>query len=223
VPVINRDCTNDQEAMAELAALGAKSLPVSVRGDKFVVGYNVPELCEVFEIDVTGKGPLHPDQMMEKYGLVFDALRRAVRQLSPEQLDWISPGRPRSMRQLLWHSFERPILGIEAHDSGEYTEQMVRRYEKLAQNYETVEDICAYGDQVEVDLAEFLNHGDKLAKKVDSYMGPITVHELIELALGHAIQHLRHAYHYFPMMGLEPERPLAPKDYKEVPVPEDLF
>ena len=209
--------------MAELAALGVKSLPVSVRGDKFVVGYNVQELCEVFGIETKGSGPLHPDKMMERYRLVFGALRRAVNQLSPEQLDWISPGRPRSMRQLLWHSFERPVLGIEAYESGQYTEQMVRRYEELAQNYRTTSDICAYGDKIEEELAEFLKHGDRLAKKVESYMGPITVHELIELALGHAIQHLRHAYHYFPMMGVEPDRPLDPKAYADVPVPEDLF
>ena len=209
--------------MAELAALGVKSLPVSVRGDKFVVGYNVQELCEVFGIEARGGGPLHPDKMMERYRVVFEALRRAVSQLSPEQLDWISPGRPRSMRQLLWHSFERPVLGIEAWESGEYTEQMVRRYEELAQNYHTTSDICAYGDRIEEELAEFLKHGDRLAKKVQSYMGPITVHELLELALGHAIKHLRHAYHYFPMMGIEADRPLDPKEYADVPVPEDLF
>ena len=54
-------------------------------------------------------------------------------------------------------------------------------------------------------------------------MGPITIHELIELALGHAIQHLRQAYHYFPMMGIEPDRPLDPKEYADMPVPKDLF
>ncbi len=209
--------------MAELAELGIKALPVSVRGDKVVVGYNVQELCEVFGIEPKGKGPLHPDRMMEKYTLVFEALRRAVSQLSPEQLDWISPGRPRSMRQLLWHSFERPKLSIETHESGKYTQEMVRRYEKLAQNYRTTEDICAYGDQIEAELAEFLKHGERLAKKVESYMGPITIHELIELALGHAIQHLRQAYHYFPMMGIEPDRPLDPKEYADLPVPKDLF
>ncbi|MEE9256473.1 MAG: DinB family protein, partial [bacterium] len=153
----------------------------------------------------------------------FEALKRAVNQLSLEQLDWISPGRPRSMRQLLWHSFERPLLGIEAHEGGEYTEQMVRRYEELAQNYPTHKDICAFADRTEAGLAEFLGRGDRLAKKVQSYMGPITVHELIELALGHAIQHLRQAYHYMPMMGIEPDRPLDPKEYEEVPVPKDLF
>jgi hypothetical protein len=209
--------------MDELAALGVKSLPVSVRGEDMVIGYNVPELCETFGLDVAGTGAMHPERMREMYRIAFVALKRAVNQLSPEQLDWISPDRPRSMRQLLWHSFERPLLGIEAHEGGEYNEQMVRRYEELAQNYPTHEDICAFADRTEAELAEFLEHGDRLAKKVKSYMGPITVHELIELALGHAIQHLRQAYHYMPMMGIKPDRPLDPKEYEEIPVPKDLF
>ncbi len=209
--------------MDELAALGIKSLPVSVRGEDMVIGYNVPELCETFGLEVAGSGAMHPERMREMYRIAFGALKRAVNQLSLEQLDWVSPGRPRSMRQLLWHSFERPLLGIEAHESGEYTEQMVRRYEERAQNYPTPEDICAFADRAEAELAEFLGRGDRLAKKVQSYMGPITVHELIELALGHAIQHLRQAYHYMPMMGIEPDRPLDPKEYEEVPVPKDLF
>ncbi|MBT3352855.1 MAG: hypothetical protein HOC91_17780 [Nitrospinaceae bacterium] len=209
--------------MAELRVLGIKALPVSVRGEDVVVGYNVADLCETFGIDPKAGGPMHPEKMMEVYRLVFDALKRAVNQLSLEQLDWISPGRPRSMRQLLWHSFERPILGMEAWEGGAYTEDMVRRYETLSQNYHTQADICAYGDQIEPELAAFLGNSDRLSKKVESYMGPITVHELIELALGHAIQHLRQAYHYMPMMGIEPDSPLAPERYKEVPVPEDLF
>lgn len=112
--------------MDELKALDVKSLPVSVRGRDVVVGYNVAELCETFGIDAGAGGPMHPERMMEMIRLVFGALKRAVNQLSIEQFDWISPGRPRSMRQPLWHSFERPVLGIEAYESGNHTKKMVR-------------------------------------------------------------------------------------------------
>ena len=43
------------------------------------------------------------------------------------------------------------------------------------------------------------------------------------LSLGHAFQHLRQTYHYFGMLEIEPENPLRPEDYEEVPVPKDLF
>lgn len=164
-----------------------------------------------------------PERMTEMYHLVFEGLKRAVRQLSLEHLDWVAPERPRSMRQLLWHSFERPKLSIEAWESGHFTEEMVRRYEELANNYRTQEDICRYADQIEAELTEFLRRGDRLRKEVETYMGPLTVHELIELALGHAVQHLRHAYHYFPKLGIVPDQPLEPKDYADVAIPKDLF
>ena len=207
-----------------MKALGIKSLPVAVRGENVVVGYDVDALREAFGIEGESAGPLSSEKMLHYFEMVFDALRRVVRQIPHETLDWISPGRPRSLRQLTWHSFERPDLVMQAHASGEYTEEMVRRYETMADDYDTTEDICAYGDEIQTRLTEFLTDGgEALAKKVSSYMGPITVHELMILSLGHAFQHLRQTYHYFGMLEMEPENPLQPEDYEEVPVPKNLF
>lgn len=221
---MNRDCTNDPEARAELAALGLKSLPVSARGESVVVGYDVDALREAFGAEGSGAEPLTAEKMRRYFGMAFDALRRAVRQIPQETLDWVSPGRPRTLRQLTWHSFERPDLVMRARASGEYTEEMVRAYETAADAYRSPEDICAYADEIEARLDAFLASGaGALSRKVSSYMGPITAHELMVLALGHAFQHLRQTYHYFGMLGIEPENPLRPEDYEEVPVPADLF
>ncbi len=195
-----------------------------MRGADVVVGYDVDTLRKTFGIKEDGAGPLSSEKLLHYYAMVFDALRRAVRQIPLETLDWVSPGRPRTLRQLTWHSFERPDLVIQAYESGAYTEEMVRRYETTANDYRTQEDICAYGDEIQAKLAGFLgDDSGVLAHKVSSYMGPITVHELMILALGHAFQHLRQTYHYFEMLDIAPENPLPPEDYAEVPVPRDLF
>ncbi len=189
-----------------------------------VVGYDVDALREAFDIEQEGTGPLSPEKMLHYFEMVFDALRRVVRQIPHETLNWVSPGRPRTLRQLTWHSFERPDIVMQTFATGEYTEGMVRRYETLANDYNTTEDICAYGDEIQAKLTDFLTAGrEALAQKVSSYMGPITVHELMILALGHAFQHLRQTYHYFEMLEITPENPLEPEDYAEVPVPKDLF
>ncbi len=195
-----------------------------MRGGDVVVGYDVDALRRAFDIAEGGAGPLSAEQMRRYFEMAFDALRRAVRQIPQETLDWVSPGRPRTLRQLTWHSFERPALVMRAHESGEYTEQMVRQYETTANDYRTPEDICAYGDEIQARLTGFLAEGrGALSRKVSSYMGPITVHELMLLALGHAFQHLRQTYHYFGMLEISPDNPLRPEDYAEVPVPKDLF
>ena len=189
-----------------------------------VVGYDVDALREAFGIEQEGASPLSPQKMLHYFEMVFDALRRLIRQIPYETLDWVSPGRPRTLRQLTWHSFERPDLVMQAHASGEYTEDMVRQYETIASDYDTTEDICAYGDEIQAKLTDFLTDGgEALAKKVSSYMGPTTVHALMILSLGHAFQHLRQTYHYFEMLEIMPENPLRPEDYEEVPVPKDLF
>ena len=222
--IVNRDCSNDPSAQAELRALGIKALPVSVRGDRVVVGYNIPELKAAFGIGESAKGPLPAGKMLEYYRLVFEAVRRAVRQIPGGKLDWISPGRKRTLRQLTWHIFERPDLCIEAWETGRYTEEMVWRYEAKAEGYRTVRDICGYGDMMEARLEDFIGKTpERLARQVESYMGPISVHLLMEMALGHAVQHLRHTYHYFGALGIEADRPLRPEEYAEIPVPGDLF
>ena len=224
MPVVNRDCSNDPAAQAELRALGIKALPVSVRGEKVVVGFNIPELKAAFGIGESARGLLAAGKMLEHYRLVFEAVRRAVRQIPQETLGWVSPGRKRTLRQLTWHIFERPGLCIEAWETGRYTEEMVRRYEAEAEGYRTAKDICAYGDMMEARLEDFIGKNpDRLAKEVESYMGAISVHLLMEMALGHAVQHLRQTYHYFGLLGIAPERPLRPEAYAEIPVPGDLF
>ncbi len=201
-----------------------KSLPVSVRGADVVVGYDVDALRSAFDVPQEGASGLSAEEMLRYFEMAFDALRRAIRQIPQETLDWVSPGRPRTLRQLTWHSFERPDLVMQSHASGEYTEEMVRQYEAKANDYRTPEDVCAYGDEVQVRLVDFLAEGDDaLSKEVSSYMGTISVRALMLLALGHAFQHLRQTYHYFGMLEIRPKDPLRPEDYEEVPMPGELF
>ena len=113
---------------------------------------------------------------------------------------------------------------MEAYDSESYTEDMVRRYEKEANNYKTNEEICLYGNKIESKLQEFIEEKDRdVNKEINSYMGRITVNKLLEMALGHGVQHLRHTYHYFKMLEIIPDSPLMPEDYKDIPVPKELF
>ena len=224
IPIENRDCTNDPEAQNELRALGIKALPVAVRGSKIVVGFDEKKLIETFEIKKELRKPLNANAILNLTSKIFVATKRAINQIPLEKLDWISPDRPRTLRQLTWHIFERFDLCIEAYDSENYTEDMVRRYEKEANNYKTNEEICLYGDKIEKKLQEFLEEKkQKIIKEINSYMGMITIEKLFEMALGHGVQHLRHTYHYFEMLEIKPKSPLMPKDYKDIPVPKELF
>ncbi|MED5580246.1 MAG: DinB family protein [Nitrospinota bacterium] len=224
IPIENRDCTNDLEAQNELRDLGIKALPVAVSGSKIVVGFDEKKLIETFEIKKEIQEPLSAESILNLTSKVFKATKLAINQIPQEKLDWISPDRPRTLRQLTWHIYERFDLCMEAYDSESYTEDMVRRYEKEANNYKTNEEICLYGNKIENKLQGFIEEKDRdVNKEINSYMGRITVNKLLEMALGHGVQHLRHTYHYFKMLGIIPDSPLMPEDYKDIPVPKELF
>ncbi len=227
--VLNRDVENDAEAEKELAALGLKTLPVSERGGKVVVGYNVKELIAAFGISKAVEAPPDPEWMLEKYRFGFETMKRAVRQIPQDKLDWETPKRKRTLRMLTWHAFERPFVCMSALEKGEYNQKMATRYrttmDYAAEGIVTAEDICAYGDGIEKKLEEILvgERSRLLGETVPSHMGPVTIHQLLEMALGHTFQHIRQTYEYLKMIGIEPDRPLAPEDYEGIPVTKDVF
>ena len=220
---------NDEEAARELADMGLKILPVSVRGDRQVIGFNAKELIETFGLEKGGDELPEPGWMLEKYRFVFEATKRAVRQIPPDKLTWETPKRKRDLRMLTWHIFERVRICLQSLEVGEYTRAAVTNYRKdmdyEAAGLHTPEDICTYGGGVEEELEPYLigDKTDLLERTVPTYAGDKTLHQLLDLALAHAYQHLRQTYEYLKMLDIEPDRPLSAGDYEGIPVTKDLF
>lgn len=219
-----KDVEHDAEARATLARLGIKALPVTMVGGRPIIGFNTRELAEALGIRPREVEALSPEDLLAKYRHVFAGLRRAVLQIPADRLDWVSPERARTLRQLTWHTFERPDLCLQASQTGRYTEEMVRRYERLALAYRTSREIAEYGDEVLGRLARCLaGQPQALAVEVETYFGPATTGHLLELALGHTVHHLRQLYHYFTLLGITPDRPLGAADFAGIAVPSEPF
>jgi hypothetical protein len=54
-------------------------------------------------------------------------------------------------------------------------------------------------------------------------MGDKTAGEMMDLALGHSVHHLKQLYAYMGMMGVEPVAPLRAEDFAGIAVPTELF
>jgi len=54
-------------------------------------------------------------------------------------------------------------------------------------------------------------------------MGSKTAGELMDLALGHSVHHLKQLYEYMSINGLTPANPLGDEDFAGVAVPTELF
>ena len=62
-----------------------------------------------------------------------------------------------------------------------------------------------------------------LDKVLETYMGPKTASELMDLALGHSVHHLKQLYEYMAQSGFEPVDPLGEADFQGITVPTELF
>ena len=86
-------------------------------------------------------------------------------------------------------------------------------------------EIVSYGGDVlnRVNMALTGDQSLDLEKSLDTYMGPKTAGELMDLALGHSVHHLKQLYEYMSISGVEPTNPLGEEDFNGVAVPTELF
>jgi uncharacterized damage-inducible protein DinB len=210
--------------MDELLARGIKSVPVTIWDDHVVIGFNPTALARLFNLSDAVPVADVPT-MLAKYEIVLTAACRAFRQLPADRWDWESPERKRTLGQFCFHLSDRPDRALNAYLVGVYTNedrgrevQHVLRdvgFEAVARNVEAV--------LRRVTAALSGPTGINLDKRLETYMGDKTAGEMMDLALGHSVHHLKQLYAYMGMMGLEPVAPLRAEDFAGIAVPTELF
>jgi uncharacterized damage-inducible protein DinB len=210
--------------MDELLARGIKSVPVTIWDDHVVIGFNPTALARLFNLSDAVPVADVPT-MLAKYEIVLTAACRAFRQLPADHWDWESPERKRTLGQFCFHLSDRPDRALNAYLVGVYTNedrgrevQHVLRdvgFEAVARNVEAV--------LRRVTAALSGPTGINLDKRLETYMGDKTAGEMMDLALGHSVHHLKQLYAYMGMMGLEPVAPLRAEDFAGIAVPTELF
>lgn len=219
-----RDLDNDPKAAEELNALGLKATPVTVVGDRAVVGFDVPALKEAFGIRGEVGGDLSAAEMLKKCRVVYEGAKRAILQIPDEQLEWVCPETGWTLRQLSWHLFVRTDACMQAVRSGHYTHEMLVQADNLANNYRTTQEIVEYANGMTARLEDFLiNQTHLLEKVVETYFTPRTGGSLLNLLLGQAVFHLKQIYHYLKVLGIEADRPLGEEEFSGISVPKTLF
>ena len=122
----------DPAAVGAMRALGFATVPVTAVGERAVQGFNVQALRDLLGLAAEGGRSLSPDELLQKYRLIFEAAKRAILQIPEDKLDWMTPGRERTLRQLTWHIFDRAEEFARLVDGGEYSEDRANDYMILA-------------------------------------------------------------------------------------------
>jgi DinB superfamily len=210
--------------MADLRHLGARSVPVVSRGDRFVFAQNLGDVTEFLGIDSVAGPALSPAELAARLELVLSTAQRLLRQLPAVHLGDKLPNRNRSYGELGHHIFRIPEAFVDALASGEELTQ-----ENIVgppgPEHAGIEGIVAYGDRVRAKLRDWWAASpDKDGqRRIPTYYGPQRLHEVLERTTWHSTQHVRQLRMVLEGLGVIPDRPLGDDDLAGLPLPEKVW
>jgi len=211
-------------AMAELRKLGARSVPVVARGDRFVFAQAIGDVIGFLGLKVKPQETLPPEALMRKLDLVLTAAARFIRQIPAGELQKPFRNRNRPIRGLAFHVF-RIVEGFleSMQDGKELTYDRIMRDEAPANL--SPEDLARYGESVLARAkAWWASYPDKsCARPMPTYFGEHPVHIVLERTVWHPAQHTRQLMLILESLGIAPDRPLTAADLAGLPLPEKAW
>jgi len=207
--------------MAELRALGARSVPILSRGDKFVFGQSLPQIIEFLGINENGGPALSPAELVARLDKFLTAALGLLPMMPYDRLDTFVPGRPRSYRTLGFHLFRVVTAFLDANEGTQLVQAMFR--EEPAPDADAGA-LTAYGTAVRQRLRDWWANGETgAARTLDTYYGPQSLHELLERTTWHNGQHVRQYMMLLEREGVSFGRPLGDADFAKLPMPQNVW
>ncbi len=210
--------------MAELSRLGARSVPVVSKGDKFVFAQVIGDVVDFLELDDDTAPELSPEELAERYGGILETAIRLVRQMPDDRLADELPNRPRSWRVLMHHVFQIPTAFLDMEENS-----VPLSYQDLVaeppENITTSADIAAFGETVRDRFQNWWKgaKGQDFTGQVPTYFGGTSRHEMLERTVWHSTQHVRQVASLLEQAGVTPDRPPTQQDIRGLPLTETIW
>jgi hypothetical protein len=225
VPFVSVNVLEDQDAFAELATLGIRSVPIVRRGDDWANGQVLRDVARVAGIAWSGAQVLPAGELATRLVTIQTAAQRFFSQVPDDKLGRMLPHRPRSYAQLAYHIFNIADAFLEHEVQGlPLKEGVYGRVPPPEMN--TKAKILAYGQDVLARFEAWWNGAGQtadLSRKADVYYGDVTVHEFLERTAWHSGQHVRQLLMVLDMLGIEPDRPIGQETFAGLPMPEKVW
>lgn len=215
---------DDDAGLADLRALGARSVPVVARDGKFVFAQLIKDVVEFLGIDEDVGPKLSPQALVARGDMIWQAAARYVAQMPDGSLEKELPNRPRSYRVLMHHLFQVPTAFLEARGSGGSLE-----YERLVapppDDLKTGADIARFGEALRQEFAAWAaGEGDALGQgRMPTYYGEQPTHEVLERTVWHSTQHVRQVMSLLEQEGVAVDRPLGADAFEDLPLPAPVW
>ena len=210
--------------MAALQQLGARSVPVVSRGDKFVFAQIIKDVVDFLELEDDTAPQLSPQELASRYDGILETAIRLVGQMPDDRLADELPNRPRSWRVLMHHLFQIPTAFLNMEETGE-----TLTYEDLVAappaTLKTSAHIAKFGQDVRSRFQNWWKdaEGQDFSGAVPTYFGGTSRHEMLERTVWHSTQHVRQIASLLEQAGVTPDRPLTENDIRGLPLTEKVW
>jgi hypothetical protein len=210
--------------LAELRRLGARSVPVVSRGDKFVFAQVIKDVADFLGIQEDTGPKLSPRELHDRYAHVLDTAIRLTRQMPDDLLERELPNRPRSWRVLMHHVFQIPTAFLDMEDSGvpmAYDNMVAPPPEAMRESAA----IAAFGEQLRTRFELWWQRAaaEDFKRQITVYFGQTSRHEMFERTVWHSTQHVRQVASLLDQAGIAPDRPLTAADIAGLPLTDKIW
>jgi hypothetical protein len=214
----------DAAGRAELQRLGARSIPVLSRGDKFTFAQNIAQVVEFLKLDEKTGPVLSAGQLVERMEVFIDAAVRIIPLMPDDRLDQEVPNRPRKYRAVAHHMFRICEAFVEVTGGAFFSHGLPGAVPR-PQDMVSTAALAVYGRGVREQVAAWWQTAaDKSCREtVQTYYGPQRLHEVLERSTWHIAQHTRQWMMLLDMAGIAFERPLGDKDFADLPMPAKVW
>ena len=201
-----------------------RKVPVLAKNDQYAMGQMLDPFAKLAGLPMPGAGRLSPQQLYDKYHLVFAAAQRYARQFPAERFrERVIPHRERVIRTLCYHVFRIGEAFLETWNGAEYSLKIADN--EPPDSLQSGDDIAKYGASVWKRYEEWWKDLEdrKLTKVLKTYYGDTDAHRVFERVTWHSAQHCRQLAAVLDRMGIQADRPLTPEDLKGLPLPDRLW
>lgn len=211
------------DAMQELAALGARSIPVVSRGPDWVYAQSLNDVTGFLGIAAAEGARLPPAALAKRVEIILPKAMGFVRQMPDAVLDGAfrdSWAPPRGLAHHVFRIVEAFLESVETPCELGYDRIMEGTHEVAPG-----QDVAGYGQQV---LDRFNAwwagaQGADFNAAMDTYYGPQTLHEVLERTTWHSAQHARQLMVVIESLGRSVVEPLTATDLADLPLPEKAW
>jgi hypothetical protein len=225
VAFVSVNVLEDKEALAELAALGIRSVPIIRRGEDWANGQVLRDVARVAGIAWGGARVLPVPELVERLIEIQTSAQRLFAQIPDGELGRLLPRRPRSYAQLAYHIFNIADAFLEHELEGLPLKEGA--YSRVPPpQMDTKAKIVAYGQDVLRRFRRWWSESGQrtdFSRKAHVYYGDVTLEHYLERTTWHCAQHVRQLVMVLGMLGIEPDRPPGKETFAGLPMPDKVW